>query len=193
MSPAVRSPGGEHCYVDGREHAFDRGSNLSLLDWLREELGTTGTRRGCDSGHCGACAVMLDGAAVKSCSVLVAEAGDAEIVTIEGLAGRIGPSVDRLLGILRSKPVFQCGFCMPAFVFAAVDLFGRVARPDREAVRNAFDGLICRCTGYQAIVDAVMAAANGTGDTTVLEIPSIPVCPAGPEPARPADPSGQTR
>lgn len=148
------------CVVDGEARAFEAGSEAMLLEWLRDDLRLTGVRRGCDSGHCGACAVKVNGTAVKSCSVFLAELEGARIETCEGLQTHAEPVVRQLLEVLRARPVFQCGFCAPAFVFAAIDLLERTPHPSEFEVRRAFDGFACRCTGYQSIVEAVLDATT---------------------------------
>lgn len=132
-------------------------SRLLLVDYLREELGLTGTHVGCDTSNCGACTVIMDGRAVKSCTVLAVQADRREITTIEGLARR-----DELHVVQEAfweHQGLQCGFCTPGMIMAAVDLLGKNATPTDSEVRSAIAGNLCRCTGYNTIVESVLAAA----------------------------------
>ena len=127
-----------------------------LLDVLREDLELTGTKEGCGEGECGACSVLLDGELVNSCLIPVLQTAGAEITTIEGLAGH-----DRFPALrdsfLRAGGA-QCGICTPGMIMASWRLLERVAHPTRDEIREALAGNLCRCTGYQKIVDAVEAA-----------------------------------
>jgi carbon-monoxide dehydrogenase small subunit len=149
-----------HCVVNGQLQQPDLAACLTLLDWLRDGLRLTGTHRGCDSGHCGACAVRVNGVAVKACTVFAAELEGASVDTIEGVSARTTGTARGLFDALSAPAVFQCGFCAPAFLFAAIELLEHVPRPSAQEVRQAFDGLLCRCTGYEAIVQAVLVAAT---------------------------------
>ena len=129
-----------------------------LVDFLRDQLGLTGTKIGCDTSQCGTCTVHLDGRAVKSCTVLAVQADGRSVTTIEGLAqdGTLHPMQQAFW----AKHGLQCGFCTPGMIMAAVELLDRVADPSDEEIRHALEGNICRCTGYQNIVAAVRAAAS---------------------------------
>ena len=135
-----------------------------LADFLREELGLTGTHIGCEHGVCGACTIRLDGEIVRGCLVLAVQAEGARVETIEGLSDT-GEIAD-LQAVFEERNALQCGYCTPGMLIAAQDLLAREPRPSREAIREHLSGNYCRCTGYQAIVDAVDTAAerrNGTG------------------------------
>jgi carbon-monoxide dehydrogenase small subunit len=136
----------------------------NLADFLRLDLGLTGTHVGCEHGVCGACTLRLDGAIVRSCLLLAVQADGARVETIEGLTAT-GEVAD-LQAAFIDRNALQCGFCTPGMLFAAADLLATEAAPTREAVREHLSGNYCRCTGYQAIVDAVVAtAAARTKDT----------------------------
>jgi carbon-monoxide dehydrogenase small subunit len=143
--------------VNGVAHELDVEPRLLLVHLLRERLGLTGTHIGCDTSNCGACTVHLDGDAVKSCTVLAVQADGAEITTIEGLApdGGLHP----LQQGFWEKHGLQCGFCTPGMIMAAADLLKRNPNPSDEEIRHGLEGNLCRCTGYQNIVEAVKAAA----------------------------------
>ena len=135
---------------------------LSLLEYLREELGLTGTKNGCGEGACGACTVLLNGKAVRSCRTPLARAAGKEVVTIEGLPGD-GGSLHPLQQAFVDAGAVQCGFCTPGMIMQALDLLNRNPSPSREEIRKAMRGNLCRCTGYQTIVDAVQLAAARMG------------------------------
>lgn len=143
--------------VNGSDHWVPLRPDRSLLYVLREELGLTGTKYGCGEGECGACKVLLNGVAVRACKTPVGEAVGQPIVTIEGLADG-----DRLHPVQKAfveAGAFQCGYCTPGMIIAAVSLLNRVPHPTEEEVRSALDGNICRCGGYRRILDAVDRAA----------------------------------
>jgi carbon-monoxide dehydrogenase small subunit len=145
--------------VNGRDRTVDSGwLGESLLYVLRERLGLPGSKNACEQGECGACSVLLDGALVCSCCVLAADAVDAEISTVEGLAGDTGMS-DVQRAMLDAGGV-QCGFCTPGFVMAIEDLLSRVPNPDDLQIREALSGNLCRCTGYGRIFAAVKAVVE---------------------------------
>jgi carbon-monoxide dehydrogenase small subunit len=129
-----------------------------LVELLREKLGLTGTHVGCDTSQCGACVVLVDGRSVKSCSMLAVEAAGSSVTSIEGLArdGQLHP----LQQAFREHHGLQCGFCTPGIVMSAVDLLGRNPDPSEAEVRHWLEGHICRCTGYQNIVKAILACAR---------------------------------
>jgi carbon-monoxide dehydrogenase small subunit len=144
--------------VDGVSYVDDVEPRTLLVQYLREKLGKTGTLIGCDTSNCGACTVHLDGRSVKSCSVLAVQVGGSEITTIEGLArdGALHP----MQQAFHDNHALQCGFCTPGMIMQAIDLLGDDPNPDEEAVREGLEGNLCRCTGYQNIVRAVLDAAQ---------------------------------
>jgi len=129
-----------------------------LVYFLREQLGLTGTKIGCDTTSCGACTVLLNGQSVKSCTVLAVQADGAEITTIEGLAD--GEELHPIQEAFRENHGLQCGYCTPGMVMASVSLLNELDEVTEEAVRNGLEGNLCRCTGYHNIVKAVLAAAK---------------------------------
>ena len=134
-----------------------------LVHFLRDHSGMTGTHIGCDTSQCGACTVQIDGMNAKSCTVLAVQAQGHQVTTIEGLG--TPRSMTPLQQAFTEVHGLQCGFCTPGMVFAAQALLDRVPNPTEEQVRDALHGNLCRCTGYQNIVNAVMLAASRTGDT----------------------------
>ena len=128
--------------------------NMTLLDLLREELGLTGTKRGCEIGECGACTVLLNGQPVNSCLVLVPQIDGQEIVTVEGLAegGKLAPLQESFL----DHDAVHCGFCTPGMLMSAKALLDHDGNPTEEEARTAISGNLCRCSGYQQIVEAIM-------------------------------------
>jgi len=143
--------------VNGKTRKHDVESRALLVEFLREQVGLTGTHIGCDTSQCGACTVLLDGKAVKSCTVLALQADGATVTTIEGLAtnGTLHPVQDGF----REMHGLQCGFCTPGMIMTAVDLLSRVPHPSEGEIRHALEGNLCRCTGYHNIVKAVQYAA----------------------------------
>ena len=131
---------------------------LNLADFLREHLKLTGTHVGCEHGVCGACTVRVNGDIVRACLMLAVQAQGASVQTIEGLSDS-GEIAD-LQAAFRDRNALQCGFCTPGMLVAAHDLLKQAAEPDREQIRNHLSGNYCRCTGYQAIIDAVETAAR---------------------------------
>ena len=144
--------------VNRTEHELEIEPSLLLVELLRETLRLTGTHVGCDTSQCGACTVLIDGSAVKSCTVLAAQADGAEIVTVEGLAkdGELHP-IQRAFS---AEHALQCGFCTPGLMITAVDLLSRNAAPTDTEIRHSIKGNLCRCTGYHNIVNAVRSAAT---------------------------------
>ena len=138
-------------------------ARLHLADFLRQELGLTGTHLGCEHGVCGACTVRLDGEIVRSCLMLAVQADGARVETIEGLSAN--DTVSALQRAFHERNALQCGFCTPAMLLAAAELVERQPDASREDIRRHLSGNYCRCTGYQAIVDAVEVAcrAHRTG------------------------------
>jgi aerobic carbon-monoxide dehydrogenase small subunit len=148
--------------VDGVSYSDDVEPRMSLVHYLRERLGKVGTTVGCDTSNCGSCTVHLDGASVKSCSVLAVQADGAEVTTIEGLAQ--GDQLHPMQVAFHENHALQCGFCTPGMIMQAVDLLKDNPDPTEEQVRQGLEGNLCRCTGYQNIVRAVLAAArSGSG------------------------------
>ncbi len=144
--------------VNGARHSVAVDPRLTLADFLREDLGLTGTHLGCEHGVCGACTVLLDGASARSCLTLVGQADGAEITTIEGLSD--GGALHPLQEAMRDSHGFQCGFCTPGFMMTALELLRASPRPSEAEVREAISGNVCRCTGYQSIVQGVLLAAE---------------------------------
>jgi carbon-monoxide dehydrogenase small subunit len=145
--------------VNGVQHEVEVEARTLLVHLLRDELGLTGTHVGCDTSSCGACTVHVDGEAVKSCTLLAAQADGASITTIEGLG-----SVDDLHPLQEAfwnAHGLQCGYCTPGMIMAAADLLERNPSPSEEEVRKGLEGNLCRCTGYHNIVKAVQLAATG--------------------------------
>lgn len=144
--------------INGQRHEVWTGVHRTLLEVLREELHLTGTKHGCELGECGACAVLVDGRPQLSCLVLPVAVQGREIVTIEGLAenGRPHP----LQTAFAELGAAQCGYCTPGMLVTAKALLDEQARPDRQAIRQALSGNLCRCTGYAKIVEAVELAAG---------------------------------
>jgi carbon-monoxide dehydrogenase small subunit len=144
--------------VNGEQRSLDVEGRTLLVHALRDGLGLTGTHVGCDTSQCGACTVLVDGRAVKSCTLLALQAEGSEVTTIEGLAadGELHP-VQRAFV---EHHGLQCGFCTPGIILTTVDLLSRDGRPDEETIRHALRGNLCRCTGYDSIVDSVRAAAG---------------------------------
>ena len=140
--------------VNGRRYSEEVEPRLLLSDFLRHTLGLTGTHVGCEHGVCGACTVQLDGVAVRSCLLLAVQADGAEIRTVEGLEW--GP----LQEAFRAHHALQCGFCTPGILMAASDLLGRGGPPTRAEIVDMLSGHLCRCTGYQPIVEAIAQAAE---------------------------------
>ena len=144
--------------VNGEEHKLDVSPSKLLVDFVREDLGLTGTHVGCDTSQCGACTVHLDGKAVKSCSILVAQIDGAEVLTIEG----IGTTEDLhpMQAAFRECHALQCGFCTPGMIMQAIELVESTPDLDDDTIREGLKGNICRCTGYQNIVKAIQMVAD---------------------------------
>jgi carbon-monoxide dehydrogenase small subunit len=154
--------------VNGAPRAATVPARTLLVHFLRDHLGLTGTHVGCDTTQCGACTVALDGVAVKSCTVLAAQADGHEVTTIEGLAGP-GGTLHPVQQAFQDEHGLQCGYCTPGMVMAIRQLIEDHPDPTEEQVRHALDGNICRCTGYQNIVGAALRAAKAAGPDTVAE------------------------
>ncbi len=146
--------------VNGREHAVtEQLLDKSLVYWLRDDLGLTGTKIGCDIGVCGTCTVLLNMQAVRSCKLKVKDAIDKEILTIEGVQAPDG-SLHPIQQAFIDNGAIQCGFCTPGMVLSALALLSRNPAPSRIEIRKAINANLCRCTGYQQIIDAVEQAAR---------------------------------
>ncbi len=148
--------------VNGGAHSLEVEPRRLLVHLLREDLSLTGTHIGCDTSQCGACTVLMDGAAVKSCTVLAAQADGAAVTTIEGMAtdGQLHP----LQQGFWEKHGLQCGFCTPGMIMTAADLLASNPDPTDAEIRHAIEGNYCRCTGYQNIVAAIREAARITAE-----------------------------
>ena len=145
--------------VNGRALEADVEARLLLSDFLRHELDLTGTHVGCEHGVCGACTVLLDGEPVRSCLILAVQADGRELTTVEGLGDGDG-GLDPLQEAFRDAHGLQCGFCTPGILMTLVPFLEENPEPDEETIRHALSGNLCRCTGYQHIVDAVKLAAE---------------------------------
>ena len=143
--------------ANGRKVTADIDPRTLLVDFLRTNLRLTGTHVGCDTSQCGACTVHLNGRSVKACAVLAASCDGADVVTIEGLSK--GDQLHPMQEAFREHHALQCGFCTPGMIIAAKALLDRNPDPDRDEVIDAISGNICRCTGYEPIIDAILAAA----------------------------------
>jgi carbon-monoxide dehydrogenase small subunit len=144
--------------VNGTRYEHPLEPRLLLVHYLRDVLGLTGTHVGCDTSQCGACTVLLDGRAAKSCTVLAVQASGSEVTTLEGLgrAGALHPIQEEFW----EKHGLQCGYCTPGMILAAYELLQRNAHPTGEEARRGLEGVLCRCTGYHNVVKAVMASAE---------------------------------
>ena len=147
--------------VNGRSRESDVEPRTLLVQYLREELGLTGTKIGCDTSQCGACVVMMNGSTVKSCTCLAVQADGAEITTIEGLAEH--GTLHAVQEAFWDKHGLQCGFCTAGMIMTVVEMLKRNPHPTAEEVRNGLEGNLCRCTGYHNIVQAALAAAEAAG------------------------------
>lgn len=147
-----------HLTVNGTAVEVETAPNRRLLDILRDDLDLTGTKEGCGIGECGTCTVLMDGKAVNACLVIAPQADGKEILTVEGLAkdGKLHPLQQAFL----ENFAFQCGFCTPGMLLAAKALLDRNANPSRDQIREGLSGVLCRCTGYVQIFEAVEAAAK---------------------------------
>jgi aerobic carbon-monoxide dehydrogenase small subunit len=143
--------------LNGRDVRAEVEPRMLLVEFIREVAALTGTHVGCDTSYCGACTILLDGRAVKSCTVLAVQAADKEVRTVEDLASPNALNV--LQACFSEQHALQCGFCTPGFLMSATYLLAENADPDEQAVRKALAGNVCRCTGYLPIIQAVQAAA----------------------------------
>ena len=151
-------------YVNGKPFTADIDPRTLLVDYLRDELGLTGTHVGCDTGQCGACTVHVNGKAVKACNVLVAQVAGANVVTIEGIASADG-TLHPMQAAFKECHGLQCGFCSPGMVMSAIDLVNRYPGASEATIRAELEGNLCRCTGYQNIVKAVQEGAAAMSAT----------------------------
>lgn len=147
--------------VNGQEEELLVPSNMTLLHALRDVLGITGTKNGCEAGECGACTVLVGGEPVNSCLVLAVELDGQEITTIEGLAenGQLTPLQEKFAEL----NAVQCGYCTPGVLLAATALLSRNPQPSQEDIQKALVGNLCRCTGYQRIIDAILEVSRNGG------------------------------
>jgi len=166
--------------VNGTSYPVELDPHISLLDAVRNELGLTGSKEGCDDSECGACMMLLDGKPVNSCSYLALQAEGREVTTVEGLAGdeEVGPLQRAFL----QQFGVQCGFCTPGMLISATALLRANPDPSDDEIRIGLSGNLCRCTGYDGIVKAVRQAASG-------DVPALRVAPTHPD-ATPPHPAG---
>ena len=148
--------------INGTEEQLQVPSNMTLLHALRDKLGFTGTKNGCEAGECGACTVLVDGEPMNSCLVLAVELNGREITTVEGLAenGKLTP----LQQAFADLNAVQCGYCTPGMLMSATALLRRNPHPSETDIQEALLGNLCRCTGYQRIIDAVLKASRNGGE-----------------------------
>jgi carbon-monoxide dehydrogenase small subunit len=144
--------------VNGEARTLDVPANTLLVDIIRERLELTGTHVGCDTSQCGACTVHMNGTAVKSCAVLAGQADGADVTTIEGIG--TPEALHPMQAAFRECHALQCGFCTPGMIMRAIDMVENAGDLDGQAVREGLEGNLCRCTGYQNIVKAVLTAAE---------------------------------
>ena len=144
--------------VNGKTYSHEVEPRTLLVQYLRDVLGLTGTHVGCDTSNCGACTILVDGKAVKSCTMLAVQAHGSEVKTIEGMAenGALHPLQEGF----REEHGLQCGFCTPGMIMASADLLSRNSNPSEQEIREALEGNFCRCTGYHNIVKSVQHAAK---------------------------------
>jgi aerobic carbon-monoxide dehydrogenase small subunit len=157
--------------VNGERVRLDVEPRRTLADALRENLGLTGTHLGCEHGVCGACTVLLDGQPVRACLMFAVQADGCSVTTVEGLTGADG-ELHPLQAAFVAHHGLQCGFCTPGMLMSALHLLETNPRPDRRTIREEMAGNICRCTGYQGIVDAVEAAGRAVGGEALEEGPT---------------------
>jgi aerobic carbon-monoxide dehydrogenase small subunit len=151
--------------VNGEKVSRSVAVRMNLVDFLRTELGLTGSHVGCEHGVCGACTVIVDGASIRGCLMLAVQADGAEVTTVEGLAdkaGSIGNQARALQEAFLKHNALQCGFCTPGMLASALELVKAGGAPDRAAIREHISGNYCRCTGYQAVVDAIEDVMGGS-------------------------------
>lgn len=144
--------------INGEQVTKSVEPNKTLLHYIREQLDLTGTKEGCGAGECGACTILVDGKAVNACLMLAVEADGKEIITIEGVSD--GYNLDPLQESFIDNAALQCGFCTPGMILAAKSLLTKNPTPNEEEVKVAISGNLCRCTGYQKIIDAIMEISH---------------------------------
>ena len=144
--------------VNGTEVSGDVEPRTLLVDFLRNDLGLTGTHVGCDTSQCGACVVHVDGRSIKSCTLLAMQAEGTQVTTIEGLAN--GDTLHPMQAAFRQEHGLQCGFCTPGMIMSAIDLLQNNADPTEQEIRDWLEGNLCRCTGYHDIVKSIQTAAK---------------------------------
>ena len=144
--------------VNGTEISGDVEPRTLLVDFLRNDLGLTGTHVGCDTSQCGVCVVHVDGRSIKSCTLLAVQAGGTQVTTIEGLAD--GDTLHPMQAAFREEHGLQCGFCTPGMIMSAIDLLQNNADPTEQEIRDWLEGNLCRCTGYHGIVKSIQTAAK---------------------------------
>ncbi|HEX2662880.1 MAG TPA: (2Fe-2S)-binding protein [Candidatus Acidoferrum sp.] len=147
--------------INGKSYSQDVEPRLLLIHFLRDVAGLTGAHVGCETSLCGACTVELNGKAIKSCTMFAVQANGTEIVTVEGLAN--DGKLDRVQEAFWNEHGLQCGFCTPGMIMASKQIIDRNPAPTDDEIRHGLEGNVCRCTGYQHIVNAVKAAAAGAG------------------------------
>lgn len=144
--------------INGEEYSVAVEPKRTLLDFIREDIGLTGTKKGCDSGDCGACTIIMEGDPINSCIVLAVDANGKKITTIEGLAAN--GTLDPLQNAFLNHGAVQCGFCTPGMVLAAKALLDKNPHPNEEQIREGMVGNLCRCTGYVKIVEAIKSVSG---------------------------------
>ena len=154
--------------LNGRKVSGEAEPRMLLSDFLRHRLGATGTHVGCEHGVCGCCTVLIDGVATRSCLTLAVQVEGRAVRTVESLASSEG-TLNKLQQAFQNNHALQCGFCTPGMIFAAQQLLDRVTDPTEAQVRDALHGNLCRCTGYQNIVDAVLLAASRRAGSVVAQ------------------------
>ena len=150
--------------VNGVEYEREVDSRMTLVDFLRHELRLTGTHVGCEHGVCGACTIIKDGQAVRSCLMLAAQADGTSLQTVEGLRNGETGELHPIQQAFIEEHGLQCGFCTPGFLMSTLDLLGNNPNPTDQEIKDALDGNLCRCTGYQSIIQSVRLAASRVGD-----------------------------
>ena len=150
-------------HVNGEDWVLDVAAPDVLLDVLRERIGTKSPKIGCERGDCGSCTVLIDGRTVRSCLVLAVEADGHDITTVEGVGEN---HLTELQSLFINHNSFQCGFCAPGIVLSATELLARNPDPTRHEVQEALSGNLCRCTGYEPIIEAVLAAGSSSREAT---------------------------
>ena len=144
--------------INGKDYSVTTEERQLLVNLIRDEVDLTGTHVGCDTSQCGSCVIHLNGKAIKSCTMLAVQADGAEILTIEGVAE--GDNLHPMQEAFREHHGLQCGFCTPGMIMSAIDIINRIPNLDEQTVREELEGNLCRCTGYQNIVKAILSVAN---------------------------------